>query len=105
MAQFRPKNILFFGATGNIGRHILDAVLSARDEFDRVVIFTAPYAEGKDGGKAAYLKQKQDSKRVEIITGDITDEKTVLGAYKGREYSPHTLTFHRHNHKGLKNLE
>lgn len=85
MAQFRPKNILFFGATGTIGRYILDAVLSARDEFDRIVIFTAPYAEGKDSDKAAYLKQKQEKKRVEIITGDISDEKAVLAAYKGAQ--------------------
>jgi FlaA1/EpsC-like NDP-sugar epimerase len=89
MAQFHPKNILFFGATGTIGRYILDAVLSARDEFDRIVIFTAPYAEGKDSEKARYLKQIQEVKRVEIVMGDITEEKAVLEAYKGN----HQLLF------------
>ncbi|QQK41590.1 Isoflavone reductase family protein [Penicillium digitatum] len=53
------KKILLFGATGNIGSFILDAILSERSRFGRVVIFTSPQ------------------------TAETKDENAVKGAYEG----------------------
>lgn len=81
--SFQPRNILFFGATGNIGKHILAGVLSARDEFDRVAIFTSPATAQS---KAAFLDDLKASKRVEVIVGDIKDEEAVKKAYEGLSF-------------------
>ncbi|KAG0158914.1 hypothetical protein PDIDSM_6434 [Penicillium digitatum] len=61
------KKILLFGATGNIGSFILDAILSERSRFGRVVIFTSP----------------QTAETKEVIVGNIEDENAVKGAYEG----------------------
>ncbi|KAL1968900.1 hypothetical protein VTN77DRAFT_1261 [Rasamsonia byssochlamydoides] len=85
MTAFAPRNILLFGATGNIGRFILDAIVSARSEFNRVVVFTSAAAgTGTEtpNSKAALLADLAN-KRVEVITGDIADEKAVAEAYRG----------------------
>jgi uncharacterized protein YbjT (DUF2867 family) len=76
------KNILLFGATGQIGSFILEAVLTARDSFGRVAIFTsARTAETK----SAYL-EKLIQQKVEIIVGDVEDESAVKAAYNGIRY-------------------
>lgn len=73
------KNILLFGATGQIGSFILEAILSARNSFDRVAIFTsARTAETK----LAYL-EKLKQQNVEVIIGNVEDESAVERAYKG----------------------
>ncbi|KAJ5083612.1 hypothetical protein N7456_013039 [Penicillium angulare] len=74
-----PKNLLLFGATGTIGSYILDAILSARSQFDRVAIFTSPRtAETK-----ASALEKLKAQNVEIIVGDIEDEEAIKAAYVG----------------------
>ncbi|OGM48954.1 isoflavone reductase family protein [Aspergillus bombycis] len=81
MTSFKPKNILLFGATGNIGSYILDAILAAREEFDRVAIFTslATAAAKKD-----FLDDLKRSKNVEVLVGDLQqDEDAVKKAYEG----------------------
>ncbi|KAL1998687.1 hypothetical protein VTN02DRAFT_5728 [Thermoascus thermophilus] len=78
--SFRPRNLLFFGATGNIGQHILAGVLAARDEFARVAIFTSPATAQ---AKATFLDGLKTEKRVEVIVGDIRDEEAVRKAYEG----------------------
>ena len=73
------KNLLLFGATGQIGSFILEAILSARSSFDRVAIFTsAKTAETK----SEYLERLKQQK-VEILTGDVENESAVKAAYKG----------------------
>lgn len=73
------KNILLFGATGQIGSFILEAVLTARNSFGRVAIFTsARTAEAK----SAYL-EKLKQQKVDIIIGDVEDESAVKAAYNG----------------------
>ncbi|KAJ5408528.1 hypothetical protein N7509_002411 [Penicillium cosmopolitanum] len=73
------KNILLFGATGQIGSFILEAILTTRDSFGRVAIFTsARTAETK----SAYL-EKLKQQKIEIIIGDVDDENAVKAAYNG----------------------
>ncbi|KAL1988195.1 hypothetical protein VTN96DRAFT_725 [Rasamsonia emersonii] len=81
-SSFTPRNILLFGATGTIGRFILDAIVSARSEFDRVVVFTSS-AAAAGTPKAAVLDDLAANKGVEVIRGDIADEKAVEEAYRG----------------------
>lgn len=77
------KNILLFGATGQIGSFILEAILTTRDSFGRVAIFTsARTAETK----SAYL-EKLKQQKIEIIIGDVDDENAVKAAYNGIRHS------------------
>lgn len=75
-----PQNILLFGATGQIGTFILNAILSARGQFTRVAIFTSPRTAET---KASYLEtlKQQD---IEVIVGDVEDENAVKAAYEGK---------------------
>lgn len=74
-----PKNLLIFGATGTIGSFILEAILAARSQFDRVAIFTSPRTAET---KAAYL-EKLKAQNIEVIVGDVEDENAVKAAYNG----------------------
>lgn len=78
--SFHPKNILLFGATGQIGSFILSSILTARNEFNRIAIFTSPGTASKKADLLSDLKTKSN---VEIIVGDITDENTIRNAYNG----------------------
>jgi FlaA1/EpsC-like NDP-sugar epimerase len=80
MATFRPRNILLFGATGNIGIYILNAILAAREEFDRIAIFTS---SATATSKSDFLNGLKQNKNVEVIVGDIQDEDAVRKAYNG----------------------
>lgn len=73
------QEILLFGATGQIGTFILDAILSARPQFARVAIFTSPRTAET---KALYLETLKQQ-NVEVIVGDIEDENAVKAAYGG----------------------
>ncbi|KAJ5625627.1 hypothetical protein N7510_001936 [Penicillium lagena] len=79
-----PRNLLLFGATGTIGSYILDAILSTRDQFGRIAIFTsARTAETK----ASDLNELKTQKNVEVIVGNVEDENAVKAAYKGMHHS------------------
>lgn len=83
-----PQNILLFGATGQIGSFILDAILSARDQFTRVAIFTSPRtAETK-----APILDKLKQQNVEVIIGDVEDENAIKAAYEGK--TPTIFPYH-----------
>lgn len=73
------KNILLFGATGNIGSFILDAILPVRSQFGRIAIFTSPHTAET---KAAQL-EKLKEQGVEVIIGSVEDEEAVKSAYAG----------------------
>jgi uncharacterized protein YbjT (DUF2867 family) len=79
-ANFKPRNVLIIGASGLIGTHITRSIVSARSEFDRLAVLTSPPAAGS--AKEAALGDLK-SKNVEVIYGDITNEKDVAEAYKG----------------------
>ncbi|KAE8391089.1 hypothetical protein BDV23DRAFT_153722 [Aspergillus alliaceus] len=80
LLDFKPRNILLFGATGNIGRYILDSILSARDEFDRVAVFTSLTTANS---KKNLLDDLKRNKKVEVFVGDVQDEEAVRKAYNG----------------------
>ena len=77
--SFKPRNLLLFGATGQIGTFILDALLSARDKFERIAIFTSQNTVETKADSLAQLKKNG----VEIIVGEISDEEAVGKAYEG----------------------
>lgn len=74
-----PQNVLLFGATGQIGSFILDAILSARAQFNRIAIFTSAHTAETKASALKNLKQQN----VEIIVGDVEDESAVKAAYEG----------------------
>jgi nucleoside-diphosphate-sugar epimerase len=79
MADFQPKSILIFGATGTIGRYITRAIANAQPAFDQVTIFTS---EGTVAKKGEFIKELK-SKAVKIITGDVNNDEDVKKAYQG----------------------
>lgn len=87
MADFKPRNILLIGATGNIGRFITQSIISARGDFDRVAILTSAPAAGSE--KEKFINEELKPKNVEIIVGDIGKEEDVLNAYKGTLFPIH----------------
>ena len=80
------SNLLLFGATGQIGSFILDAIVSVRGKFGRVAIFTSQRTAET---KASYL-DKLRQQNIEIIVGDVEDENAVKAAYEGMYFQPHT---------------
>ncbi|KEZ45232.1 hypothetical protein SAPIO_CDS2702 [Scedosporium apiospermum] len=78
MTSFKPSRILIFGATGQIGYFITEAILSANPAFPHVTIFTS---ENTASTKADLLKN-WTSRGASVITGDVTDKNQVLAAYK-----------------------
>lgn len=73
------KNILLFGATGLIGTHILEAIIQSKESFNRVAIYTSPgTVQNKPDALDALRKRG-----VEVIVGEIADEKKVEEAYQG----------------------
>jgi FlaA1/EpsC-like NDP-sugar epimerase len=73
------KNILLFGATGNIGSYILNAILSSRPQFNRIAIFTSPHTASTKSPQLNRLKEQG----VEVIVGNVQDENAVKAAYEG----------------------
>ncbi|OLN87063.1 Isoflavone reductase [Colletotrichum chlorophyti] len=78
MATFTPSKILLFGATGNIGVFITDALLDATPSFDQITIFTSPTTVKN---KAALLEGWK-KKGAKVISGDIDDTEQIRDAYK-----------------------
>lgn len=79
MASPCSKRILVFGATGVVGKVLVNSLLNAGDQFERIGIFTsadtaASKAETLNGFEARGAK---------IIIGDLYKDADVLGAYKG----------------------
>ncbi|XEV06213.1 hypothetical protein FSHL1_011500 [Fusarium sambucinum] len=79
MADFKPKSILIFGATGTIGRYITNAIANAEPAFDQVTIFTS---EDTVIRKQNLIKELK-SKAVKIVAGDVNNEEDVKKAYQG----------------------
>lgn len=73
------RKVLIIGATGTIGTHITAAIANATKQFEKVAIFTSPAtAESKKG-----VIEELKSKNVDIITGDISDDKQLKDALAG----------------------
>lgn len=73
------KKLLIFGATGLVGRHIVQQILTGKDAFDRIAIFTSPDTVNSKSEEIESLKNQG----VEVIVGQITDENDVRKAFQG----------------------
>jgi len=73
-----PKNILVFGATGTIGQYLVEALISSKESFGRLGVFTSPTTLQNKSDYINFLK----SHNVSIIAGDINSDSDVLAAYK-----------------------
>jgi uncharacterized protein YbjT (DUF2867 family) len=73
------KKILVLGSTGVIGKVLVNALINAKGNFERIGIFTsADTARSK-----AALLETFKAQGVDIIIGDLYNEADVLEAYKG----------------------
>ncbi|KAL4898865.1 hypothetical protein BDW74DRAFT_189867 [Aspergillus multicolor] len=73
------SNLLIFGATGAIGSYIANAIASARDQFDRIAIFTSQTTLTSKTHEINALR----SQGVDILVGDVTSKHDVLKAFAG----------------------
>ena len=73
------SKILVLGATGVIGKVLVDALLNAREQFEAIGIFTSPSTvESKKD-----LVDSFTSRGAVIHTGDLYKDEDVLNVYKG----------------------
>ncbi|KAM0326108.1 hypothetical protein ACHAQA_006701 [Verticillium albo-atrum] len=79
MASFQPANILIFGATGQIGKYITDAIVDAKPAFQQISIFTSKDSESRKADVLDELRKKG----VKVIAGDVTNEQDIKAAYEG----------------------
>lgn len=79
-----PKNILVFGATGVIGKYIIEELYNARSSFGKIGFFTS---KATAENKADEIKSWRD-KGVEVVVGDVSSEDEVSHAYKGDSIMP-----------------
>ena len=75
----KKENLLLLGATGNIGIHILEAIIQAKESFGRIAILTSP---GTVKSKEKLLG-KLITRGVDVLVGDVTKEEDILKAYEG----------------------
>ncbi|EQB51239.1 NmrA-like family protein [Colletotrichum gloeosporioides Cg-14] len=76
--SFTPSKILVFGATGNIGLFITEALLDASPAFGQITIFTSPSTVEN---KAALLEGWK-KKGAKVISGNVDNNDEVKAAYK-----------------------
>jgi uncharacterized protein YbjT (DUF2867 family) len=79
MADYVPRNILVFGATGTIGRYIVEALIENKNSFEKIAVFTSP----QSATEKLQLFTKLKDQGIEIIIGDLTDEKGIANVYNG----------------------
>lgn len=82
-----PKKVLVFGATGVIGRYIIEEIVKARDSFDKIGLFTSHETVEKKSDEINGWKEKG----VEVFVGDVTDREDILKAYAGKYFMSHYL--------------
>lgn len=72
-------SILLFGATGNIGQHILRAIITSKSNFSQISIFTSPTTVQS---KAPFIASLTNS-NVHVLMGDVTSRSDVVKACQG----------------------
>ncbi|KAF2795981.1 isoflavone reductase family protein [Melanomma pulvis-pyrius CBS 109.77] len=73
-----PSKILLFGATGVIGKFILEQLIEAKPAFEKIGIFTSPGTAEKKADAIKKLKERG----VEVVVGDVNSEEDVKKAYE-----------------------
>lgn len=79
MTSTASKKILVLGATGVIGKVLVNALINAKGNVERVGIFTSAETVLKKKDLVA-LYQNQG---VDVITGDLYNDNDMLDALKG----------------------
>lgn len=79
MASETPKKILIFGATGVIGKYIIQELVNARSSFDKIGLFTSPSTAQNKADEINGWEEKG----VSITVGDVNSEEDVKKAYEG----------------------
>ncbi|KAI0967127.1 hypothetical protein F4678DRAFT_446632 [Xylaria arbuscula] len=77
-----PFNILIFGGTGNIGKHITGAILSAKASPGQSISIFTSAATASSPDKEALLSSWR-SQGLRVVTGDINNADDVARAYEG----------------------
>jgi uncharacterized protein YbjT (DUF2867 family) len=75
-----PAKVLLFGATGVIGKPILDQLVEAKSSFEKIGIFTSPGTADKKRDELDKLR----GEGIDVVVGDVNDEEDVKKAYQGR---------------------
>lgn len=75
------KNILIFGATGLIGRHITNAILTNKHHFGTIAIFTSRNTLTDKPDHISHLQHQG----VKILSGDITSDTDITAAYNSHD--------------------
>ena len=79
MASETSKKVLIFGATGVIGKYIIQEVVNAKSSFDKIGLFTSPEtAKNKPDEINSW-----EEKGVDVHIGDVNSEEDVKKAYEG----------------------
>ncbi|TDZ15940.1 Isoflavone reductase-like protein PCBER [Colletotrichum orbiculare MAFF 240422] len=79
--SFNPSKILVFGATGNIGVFITEALLDASPAFSQVTVFTS---ENTVKNKPELLDGWK-KKGAKVIAGDIENSEQLKAAYENHD--------------------
>ncbi|KAI0101697.1 hypothetical protein GGR51DRAFT_308328 [Nemania sp. FL0031] len=77
-----PFTILIFGGTGNIGKHITDAIVSAGVSPGHSISLFTSDATASSPAKEAQLSSWK-SQGLRVVTGDLSNAEDVSSAYKG----------------------
>lgn len=79
MAAEPSKKILVLGATGVVGKALMNSLLNAKDNFERIGIFTS----AESAASKAELLDSYKARGADILIGDLYSENDVLEAFKG----------------------
>ncbi|KAF1928841.1 NAD(P)-binding protein [Didymella exigua CBS 183.55] len=79
MAPQTPKKILIFGATGVIGKYIIQEIVNAKSSFDKIGLFTSPETAKNKPDEINGWREKG----VNINVGDVNSEVDIKKAYEG----------------------
>ncbi|KAJ4404061.1 hypothetical protein N0V91_006171 [Didymella pomorum] len=79
MASETSKRVLIFGATGVIGKYIIQEVVNVKSSFDKIGLFTSPETAKNKPDEINSWKEKG----VAIHVGDVNSEEDVKKSYEG----------------------
>ncbi|OTA54784.1 NAD(P)-binding protein [Hypoxylon sp. EC38] len=82
MATQLPSKILIIGATGNIGKYITNAIVSAKPPIAQQISIFTSQATASNPSKQALLTSWK-SQGVTVVTGDLSNADDVKKAYSG----------------------
>lgn len=88
MASENPKRVLIFGATGVIGKYIIQEIVNAKSSFEKIGLFTSPETTKNKSDEIEGWKEKG----VDIYVGNVNSEEDVKKAYGGNILTQHRVS-------------